>query len=57
MLNNFVEKKETFLDYYRKLFQSPQNLISPKTLIHALGQKLQFLLIFGFGQNKNKNEI
>ena len=57
MLNNFVEKKETFLDYYRKLFQSPQNLIFPKTLIHALGQKLQFLLIFGFGQNKNRNEI
>ena len=42
MLNNFVEKKETFLDYYRKLFQSPQNLIFPKTLTHSLGEKLQF---------------
>ena len=57
MLNNFVEKKETFLDYYRKLFQSPQNLIFPRTVTHALGQKLQFLLIFGFGQNKNRNKI
>ena len=40
MLNNFLDRKETFFEYKNKTFQSPKNAIFPKGLTHAFGQKM-----------------
>ena len=47
MLNNVLEKKETF-SYYIKNFESLKNRIFPKGLTHALGQKCQIFLYLDF---------
>ena len=50
MLNNFVEKKETFFDYKKKPFQIPKNCLFPKGLTHAFGKKMQWFSLFVFAQ-------
>ena len=40
MLNDFAEKKETFLPIKNIIFQSLKNRIFPKGLTHDFGQKM-----------------
>ena len=40
MFNNVPERKETFLDLKKVIFQSPKNRIFLKGLTHAFGQKM-----------------
>ena len=42
-LNNVLDRKETFLGYKNKIFQSPKNRIFPKGLTHAFGKKMPIL--------------
>ena len=42
MLNDFAEKRETFLTLKDRIFQSPKRRTFPKGLTHAFGQKLPF---------------
>ena len=44
LLNDFVEKKETFLSIKKTVFQSPKTRILQKGLTHAFDQKYQYLL-------------
>ena len=48
MLNDFLEKKETFFHYNNKNFSSPINRIFPKGLTHASEQKNSIFSIFCF---------
>ena len=43
-LNKVLDKKEPFLDYKRKISESPKNRIFPKGLTHGFGEKCQFFL-------------
>ena len=45
-------RKETFFDFKNKLFQCLKNGIFPEGLTQAFGQKMQFLSLFVFAQNK-----
>ena len=54
MLDNFVEKQETFYGLYK---ESPKNRIFPKGLTHAFGQKMPIFSLFGFGQNNTRNKV
>ena len=56
-LNKVLDKKEPFLDYKRKISESPKNRIFPKGLTHGFGQKMPILSLFGFGQNKTRNKV
>ena len=40
--NNVLDRKETFFDCKKNIFQSLKNCIFPKGLTHAFGQKCQF---------------
>ena len=53
MLNDFLEKKETFFTIITKIFASPINRIFPKGLTHASQQKIPFFPFFVFDQNKS----
>ena len=47
MLNNFVEKEETFfLTIKTKIFGSPKSRIFPKGFTHAFGQKMPNFYLF-----------
>ena len=48
MLNNFVEKKETFFDYKEKLFQIPKNCIFPKGVNPCFWSKNAMIFIICF---------
>ena len=37
--NNVLKRKQTFLHYKNKIFQTPKNCVFPKGLTHAFGQK------------------
>ena len=45
---NNLDRKETFIEYKNKIFQSPKNGIIPK---------MPFFSSFVFGQNKTRNEV
>ena len=53
-LNNVLDTKEPFIDYKRKISESPKNLSFPKVLVHAFGQKMPNFSLFGFGQKKHR---
>ena len=55
MLNDFAEKKETFLGYKNRIFESPKNRIFSKELTYDFGQKMARFPLFTFGQNKTRN--
>ena len=55
--NNVVDRKETFFDYKRKIFQSPKNRIFRKGLTHAFAQQMANCSLFRFGQNKTKKML
>ena len=55
--NNFLDTKEPFFDYKRKISEGPKNRIFPKGLTHAFGQKIPILSFFGFGQNKTRIKV
>ena len=55
--NNFVDTKEPFFEYIRKISEGPKNRIFPKGLTHAFGQKIPILSFFGFGQNKTRIKV
>ena len=40
--NNVLDRKETFFDCKKDIFQNLKNCIFPKGLTHAFGQKCQF---------------
>ena len=40
MLFAFAEKKDTFLTFENRIFQSPRNRTFSKGIIHAFGQKM-----------------
>ena len=40
MLFTFAEKKDTFLTFENRIFQSPRNRTFSKGIIHAFGQKM-----------------
>ena len=42
MLNDFAEKRETFLTLKDRIFQSPKKRTFLKGLTHAFGQKMPF---------------
>ena len=41
--NNFLDTKEPFFEYIRKISEGPKNRIFPKGLTHAFGQKIPIL--------------
>ena len=43
LLNECVEKKETFLSIKNRAFQTPKNRIFPKVLIHAKNANFFFI--------------
>ena len=43
--NNFLDTKEPFFDYKRKISESPKNRIFPKRLTHGFGQYLYLVLV------------
>ena len=43
MLSDFAEKKDTFLTFKNRIFQSPRNRIFSKGIIHAFGQKMTII--------------
>ena len=45
MLNDFAEKKETFLAIKNIIFQSLKNRIFPKGLTHGFGQKMPIFFL------------
>ena len=52
MLNDFGEKKETFLAIKNRIFQSLNNCTFPYGITHAFGKKkCRFFWLFRFGQN------
>ena len=51
MLNDFAEKKETFLAIKNRIFHSLNNCTLPKGITHAFGQKMPIFWLFRFGQN------
>ena len=51
MLNDFAEKKETFLPIKNRIFQSLNKCTFPKGITHAFGQKMPIFWLFRFGQN------
>ena len=53
--NNFLDTKEPFFDYKRKISEGPKNRIFPKG--NAFGQKIPILSFFGFGQNKTRIKV
>ena len=55
--NNFLDTKEPFFDYKRKISEGPKNRIFPKGLTDAFGQKIPILSFFGFGQNKTRIKV
>ena len=55
MLNDFAEKKETFLAIKNIIFQSLKNRIFPKGLTHGFDKKCQFFSFFRVDQNKTRN--
>ena len=55
--NNFLDTKEPFFDYERKISEGPKNRIFPNGLTHAFGQKIPILSFFGFGQNKTRIKV
>ena len=55
--NNFLDTKEPFFDYKRKISEGPKNRIFPKGLTHAFDQKIPILSLFGFGQNKRRIKV
>ena len=56
LLNDFVEKKETFSSIKKTpICQSPKNRNFPKGLTHAFKQKRPISSFFRFGQNKTRN--
>ena len=55
--NNFLDTKEPFFDYKRKISEGPKNRIFPKGLTHVFGQKIPILSFFGFGQNKTRIKV
>ena len=55
--NNFLDTKEPFFEYIRKISKGPKNRIYPKGLTHAFGQKIPILSFFGFGQNKTRIKV
>ena len=55
--NDVLDRKETFFDNKKKLFQHLKHRIFPKGLTHAFGQKNQFISLFLFGQNKTRNKV
>ena len=50
--DDVLVRKETFFDFKNKLFQCLKNGIFPEGLTQAFGQKMQFLSLFVFAQNK-----
>ena len=55
LLNDFVEKKETFLSIKKtECFQSPKTRIFQKGLTHAFDKKIPISSLFRFGQNKTR---
>ena len=59
-LNNVLDRKETFLGYKNKIFQSPKNRIFPKGLTHAFGKKmpiLSFLVLVKTGVEIRVNNV
>ena len=48
MFNNVLDRKETFFDLKKNIFQSLKNLILPKGLTHAFGQKMPVFSLFVF---------
>ena len=52
--NNFLDTMETFFEYKNKVFPSPKNGIFSKGFTHAFGQKMPNFSLFGFGQNKSR---
>ena len=57
MFNNVLDRKETFLAVKNSIFQSPKNIIFPKGLTNAFGQKCIYFSLFFFGQNKTRNNV
>ena len=56
LVNDFVEKKETFLSINKKrTFQIPKNRIFPKGLTPAYKQKMQISSLFRFDPKKTRN--
>ena len=59
-LNNVLDRKETFLGYKNKIFQSPKNRIFPKGLTHAFGKKMpifSFLVLVKTGVEIRVNNV
>ena len=55
MLNNFVEKQETFFELYKEKFlKVPKMAFFQRGLTHAFSQKMPDFCLFGFGQNKSR---
>ena len=55
--NNFLDTKEPFFDYKRKISEGPKNRIFPKGFTHAIDKKMPVFSLFVFGQNKTRNEV
>ena len=53
--NNFLDTKEPFFDYERKISEGPKNRIFPRGLTHAFGQKNTNSLFFWFWSKQDKN--
>ena len=63
MLNNLVQKKETFFDYkeniknYNHKFQRLKNRIFPNGLNYPFAQKMNFFPLFVFSQKNTRNKV
>ena len=49
------KKKDTFLTFENRIFQSPRNRTFSKGIIHAFGQKMPIFSLLRFDQNKTRN--
>ena len=57
MFNNVLDRKETFFGRKKFNISSPKNIIFPKGLTDAFGQKCIYFSLFVFGQNKTRKNV
>ena len=57
MFINVLDRKETFFGRKKFNISSPKNIIFPKGLTDAFGQKCIYFSLFVFGQNKTRKNV